>query len=74
MPSYYDNHQAEKEKIWEKSKNSQKNVKIVYKSLCVCVCVGLFVCVDYMCILLCVVVLVIFSMCVYDDTCTAQQI
>ena len=31
-------------------KNSQKNIKIVYNSLCVCVCV----CVGYICVLLCV--------------------
>ena len=36
--------------------------------LCVCVCV------DYICLLLYVVVYVIVSMCVYDDTCAAWQI
>ena len=35
-------------------KYSQKNIKIVYNSLCVCVCVC--VCADYICILMCVVV------------------
>ena len=49
------NHLAENEIFWKNRKN-QKNVKIVYNSLCVrvyvyvCVCV----CVDYICVLLCV--------------------
>ena len=46
---------------------SQKIVKFSKKMwlfLCVCVCV------DYIFVLLCVVVYVIVSMCVYDDTCT----
>ena len=54
------------------------NVRIVYNSLCVYVCVCKFMCVwvDYVCVLLCVVVEVIFSVCVcvYEDTWAAQQI
>ena len=49
-------------------------IRIAYKSLCVCVCVCMCVCVDYICVLLCVVVLVIFNMCVYEDTCAVRQI
>ena len=53
MPSYYDNHQAEKdfgEISKEIEKYCQKNiyVKIAYNSFCVCVCV----CVDNICVLL----------------------
>ena len=50
-----DNHQAEnekKKKLKKIEKYSQKNVRIVYNSLCVCECVC--VCVGYICILLCV--------------------
>ena len=41
-----------KKDIGKIEKYSQKELRIVYNSLCVCVCV----CVDYNCVLLCVVV------------------
>ena len=51
-------------------KYSQKNVRIVYTYLCVCVCVCVCACVciyvGYICVLLCVDLKVIFSMCVYE--------
>ena len=38
-PSYYDNHQVEKERYWKNRKKiekyCQKNVRIVYNSFCV---------------------------------------
>ena len=46
----------------------KKDVRNVYNSLCVYVCVG------YICVLLCVDIQLIFSMCVYEDTCATQQI
>ena len=51
-------------------KYSQKNVRIGYNSLRVCVCV----CIDYICVLFCVVVLVIFDICVCEDTSADGQI
>ena len=69
IPSYYDNHQAERDivEIGKIEKYSQMNVyrRIVYDSLCMCVCVC--VCLDYICVLLdyiCVVIYLIDSMCV----------
>ena len=66
MPFLYGNHLAKK-KILEKSKKSkiysQKNVsvRITSKSLRVSMCVR--VCVDYICVSFCVVVHVIFRVC-----------
>ena len=55
-------------------KYSQKNVRIVYNSMDIYVC--LCVCVDYICVSFCVIVLVIFSecVCVCEDTCATRQI
>ena len=59
-----------------RKKYSQKNVyiRIMYNSFLFYVCVCVCVCVDYICIWFFVVVYVIVSMGVYDDTCTAWQI
>ena len=57
-----------KKDIGKIEKYSKTNVYVV----CVCVCVCVFL--DYICVLLCVVVYVIVSMCVYDDTCVSPQI
>ena len=51
-------------------KYSQKNVRIVYNSFRVRICI----CASYICVLLCVIVYMIFSMFVYEDTCAARQI
>ena len=42
MPSYYENHQAEKERYWtdrKKSKNTVKRTLGLCTTLCLCVCV-----------------------------------
>ena len=66
-----------KRKILEKSKKSKNKVEIMFTfelRITLCVCVYVRVCVDYICVFLCVVVYMFVTMCVYDDTCVGKQI
>ena len=62
-PSLNENHQAEKERYWRNQKNTVKRTLGLCTTLCVCV--------DYIYILLFVIIEEIFSVCVYQDKCTA---